>query len=168
MEAPLNEPYFHPKRQALLKVRGVQGAEEMTLGVMGRIHPSLQAALDLPIPLVVAEINSDLFLTEWKNSIQFEEISPFPTVWRDLNLVLNEGTLNGDALDVIRAQGGPWIRRVELLDVYRGKPLQEGQKALTYRIEYRAPDRTLTDEEVNKAREKLLEKLFQQIGATLR
>ena len=138
------------------------------MGFLGRLHPHILAKMDVPVPIIVAEINLDLFLTEWKNSIQFQEISPFPTVWRDLNLIVDEGTPNGEVLGVIRSQGGAWLRRAELYDVYRGKPLDTGKKALTYRIEYGAHDRTLTDEEVNEAREELLEKLRKAIGATLR
>ena len=140
----------------------------MVLGYMGRLHPTLSEEMDIPVPIIASEINLELFLTESKNSIQFEEIPPFPTIWRDLNLIVAEETPSGEVLGVIRSQGGPWVRRVELFDLYRGRPLEEGQKALTYRIEYGAKDRTLTDEQVNEAREDLLKVLKKEIGATLR
>jgi phenylalanyl-tRNA synthetase beta chain len=89
-------------------------------------------------------------------------------VWRDLNLIVDEATHHAKVLAAIQGAGGPNLRKVELYDVYRGKPLQEGKKALTYRLEYGAMDRTLTDEEVNGAREKLLKELNQKVGATLR
>jgi phenylalanyl-tRNA synthetase beta chain len=161
-EAPLDRPYFHPKRQLQW------GLKEGLLGEAGQVHPQLLAELDLKVPVVLAEINLDLFLTESKNSIQFQEISPFPTVWRDLNLIVDEATANSKVLAAIQGAGGPKLRKAELYDIYRGKPLQEGKKALTYRLEYGAMDRTLTDEEVNQAREKLLTELNQKVGATLR
>jgi phenylalanyl-tRNA synthetase beta chain len=162
-------PYFHPKQQMALELR-LEGPEleVQALGLAGRLHPQLLEEWDIPVPIVVAEIKLDLFLTEWKNSIQFQEISPFPTVWRDLNLIVEESLPSGAVQEVIGSQGGVWLRNVELFDVYRGAPLKEGQKALTFRIEYGAPDRTLTDVEVNEAREVLLKKLKEAIGATLR
>ncbi len=168
-EGPLNLPYFHPNRQMSLTLQtpGTQG-ETVAGGFMGRLHPAVLAEMDVPVPILIGEIYLDLFLTEWKNSIQFEEISPFPTIWRDINLIVDEKTPSGEVLRVIRAQGGLWLRRAELFDLYRGKPLEAGKKALTYRLEYGAKDRTLTDEEVNGSREKLLEQLKHTLGATLR
>jgi phenylalanyl-tRNA synthetase beta chain len=89
-------------------------------------------------------------------------------VWRDLNLVVDEATQSAVILAAIQEGGGGYLKKAELHDVYRGKPLQEGKRALTYRLEYGAMDRTLTDEEVNGAREKLLRELTQKVGATLR
>ncbi|MDX1386104.1 MAG: phenylalanine--tRNA ligase subunit beta, partial [bacterium] len=168
-EAPLQRSYFHPKRQLGLQIGLPEDPKKpREIGFLGRLHPGLLSQMDVPVPIILAEINLELFLTEWKNSIQFQEISPFPTVWRDLNLIVDEATPSGQVLGVIRSQGGNWLKRAELYDVYRGKPLPEGKKALTYRIEYGAPDRTLRDEEVNEAREKLLAQLKTAIGATLR
>jgi phenylalanyl-tRNA synthetase beta chain len=174
IENTLNYKYLHPKQQFSLEVKnGAEGGPAgvgvaAPLGSLGNIHPRLLEELDIPLPVSVAEINLDLFLTGRKNSIQFQEISPFPTVWRDLNLIVTEATPHGRVLEVIHSHGGTWVRRVELLDIYRGPPLKEGNKALTYRIEYGAGERTLTDEEVNEAREGLLKKLNQEVGATLR
>jgi phenylalanyl-tRNA synthetase beta chain len=161
-EVPLNRPYFHPKRQLQL------GLNQGILGEMGQIHPQWMVELDLKAPVVLAEISLDLFLTELKNSIQFQEISPFPTVWRDLNLIVEEATPSARVLEAVQQGGGPFLRQAQLYDVYRGKPLEEGKWALTYRLEYGAMDRTLTDDEVNAAREKLLKELNQKVRATLR
>ncbi|HCU25101.1 MAG TPA: phenylalanyl-tRNA synthetase subunit beta, partial [Deltaproteobacteria bacterium] len=68
----------------------------------------------------------------------------------------------------ILAQGGPWLRQAVFFDLYRGEPLAEGKKAMTFTVEYGSPERTLTDEEVNQAREGLLEVLKANLGAKLR
>jgi phenylalanyl-tRNA synthetase beta chain len=161
-ETPLERPYFHPKRQLQWALDGE------ILGEMGQIHPQWMVELDLRAPVVLAEFSLELFLTESKISIQFQEISPFPTVWRDLNLIVDEATPSAAVLEAIQQGGGPFLRKAELFDVYRGQPLKEGSRALTYRLEYGATDRTLTDEEVNGARERLLKELNQKVGATLR
>jgi len=154
--------YWHPKRCLGLKLDGHPA------GVLGELHPGLAGEMDLNDPVALAEINLDLFLTESKNKIQFKDISPFPSIERDLNLILAEGTSHGDVLKVLGEMKDPWIRKIELFDLYRGAPLPEGKKALTYRIEYGDAERTLTDAEVNQARERLLSLLNQKLGATLR
>ncbi len=161
-EGALHEGIFHPRRQAIY----YSGGE--ALARAGELHPQVSEDLDIRVPVALAEINLELFLTESKISIQFKKISPFPTVGRDLNLIVDEATPQGGVREAIRQGGGPWLQKVTLFDVYRGHPLQEGKKALTYRIEYGDPARTLTDDEVNQAREELLEKLKAKVGAQLR
>ncbi len=155
--------FLHPRRQFRYEQRD---SGEVAWG--GELHPRTRMAWDLKGTVVLAEINLDLFLTESKNSIQFEEISPFPRIDRDLNLIVEESIQQVKVMELLRREGGDWVREVSLLDLYRGEPLPPGKKALTYRLQYGALDRTLTDEEVNQARERLLQKLNQEIGATLR
>jgi len=154
--------YWHPKRVLGLKIQG------KALGLMGELHPKVASKLGLSDPVGIAEINLDLFLTESKNRIQFKEISAFPSVERDLNLILDESVTHAEILRVLQELQDPWIRKIELFDIYRGAPLPERKKALTYRVEYGTRERTLTDEEVNQAREKLLALLNKKVGATLR
>src|SRR5207249_2523456 len=73
----------------------------------------------------------------------------FPAVTRDLAVVVDEAFRAGDILEEIRALQNPHIELVRLFDCYRGAPVPAGKKSLAYTIAYRAPDRTLTDEEVN-------------------
>ncbi len=162
-ELPGEQNFLHPRRQFRYER---EGSGEFAWG--GELHPRTRLAWDLKGAVALAEINLDLFLTESKNSIQFEEISPFPRVDRDLNLIVEESIQQGKVMELLRREGGDWVREVSLLDLYRGDPLPPGKKALTYRLQYGALDRTLTDEEVNQARERLLKKLNQEIGATLR
>jgi len=160
-EEPLSLPFFHPKRQLALDCRGEKF-------LLGEIHPGLAQGEGIRVPLALAEIPFDLFLTESKNPVKFQEISPFPSVWRDLNLIVDESVSQGGILALIQAHGGPWLRQAVFFDLYRGKPLAEGQKAMTYTLEYGSAERTMTDEEINQAREGLLEILKEKIGATLR
>ncbi|MCE9625445.1 MAG: phenylalanine--tRNA ligase subunit beta, partial [Deltaproteobacteria bacterium] len=166
-ESPSGRGYFHPKRQAALVWQKMDGAR-FDMGGLGELHPILAEEWGLRVPVALAEIPLDLFLTESKNPVKFQEVSPFPSVWRDLNLVVGESVSQGEILAEIRAHGGPWLRQVVFFDLYRGKPLVEGQKSMTFTLEYGAPEKTLTDEEVNQARERLLGNLKEHIGASLR
>lgn len=159
--------FLHPKRQAQWS-RGGLSKEDVEIAVMGELNPVLSEKLGLRVPIALAEISLDLFLTEFKNPVKFQEVSSFPSIWRDLNLIVAESVSHSDIVGLIRAHGGPWLRQVVFFDLYRGQPLQEGQKAMTFTIEYGSPERTLTDEEVNEARERLLENLKAHIGASLR
>lgn len=171
VSAPLR-PFLHPKRQVELfwKTRGTgkEPARERLAGFFGEIHPRLLLEWDIPTPVAVGEIILDFFLTESKNSIQFKKISPYPGISRDLNLLVDESIPQGEIYRIIREQGGPWVRKIEFFDLYRQAPVPEGKKALTYRIEYGTEERTLTDEEVNAAREEVLKILKQEVGAYLR
>lgn len=165
-------PFLHPKRQADLYWRPREEASAAAprrfAGFTGELHPRLMAEWDISAPVAVAEIIFDFFLTEVKNSIQFKKISPYPGIGRDLNLIVDAALPQGEVYRIIREHGGPWVRNIEFFDLYRQAPVPEGKKALTYRIEYGAEERTLTDEEVNAAREELLKVLKQQVGAYLR
>lgn len=166
-EKPSAHDYFHPGQQLAWElIRGK--LEPLYLGSLGQLHPQVLAKWDLSQPIILAEIKLDNFLTESKNRIQFKEISPYPVVGRDLNLILDEAVAHGQVLEVFQDKGSPWLQAFHLIDVYRGAPLPEGKKALTYRLEYGSRERTLTDEEVNQAREKLLAQLEKTLGAVLR
>ena len=71
-------------------------------------------------------------------------------------------------LDVIRGAGGALLREAHVFDVYRGAQVGEGRASLAVRLEFRAPDRTLTDEEVAQRREKIVAALRDQVGGELR
>ncbi|MFO1463679.1 MAG: phenylalanine--tRNA ligase subunit beta [bacterium] len=169
LERPLDKAFFHPKRQLALVWAPSEGAEGMGEDwLLGEIHPRWAQEAGIRVPLALAEIPLELFLTESKNPVKFQEVSPFPSVWRDLNLIVDESVSQGEILKQIKVHGGPILRQAVFFDLYRGKPLSEGQKAMTYTLEYGAPERTLTDDEVNQARERLLEKLKAALGVSLR
>jgi phenylalanyl-tRNA synthetase beta chain len=83
----------------------------------------------------------------------------FPAVVRDIAVVVDEPVRAGDILEEVRALGCPQIESVRLFDCYRGAPIPAGKKSLAYSIAYRAPDRTLTDDEVNGLHARVLDRL---------
>ena len=96
----------------------------------------------------------------------YKPIPRFPSIVRDLALVVDADVTNQQILDVIK--GFKLISEVILFDVYAGKQVAEGKKSLAYRLVYQSPDQTLTDETVNKVQEQVLAKLTKELGATLR
>jgi phenylalanyl-tRNA synthetase beta chain len=89
-------------------------------------------------------------------------------VRRDLAFVVPTGTPAGAVLQALRSAGGQLVDRAELFDVFSGGPIGQGRKSLAFSVDFRAPDRTLTDEEVEPAVGAIVERLGQEFDAELR
>jgi phenylalanyl-tRNA synthetase beta chain len=98
---------------------------------------------------------------------RYRPVSRFPSVVRDVALVIDDGTAAGDVVAALR-DSSDLVREVSVFDVFTGEGLPPGRKSLGIRIRYQADDRTLTDEEANAAREKGLTAVAERFGATLR
>ncbi|WP_457638397.1 phenylalanine--tRNA ligase subunit beta [Oceanithermus sp.] len=120
-------------------------------GFIGRLHPEVEAALELG-PVYLFELV--LPLPEAERT--FRDLPKFPPARRDLAVVVPEDVPHVEILDLIRQFGGPYLEAVELFDVYRGEPLAEGQKSLAYHLTFRHPERTLTDAEVDAEMERVI------------
>ena len=154
---------FHPGRCAQVSVDG------HVLGVMGELHPLVREAFGLPEALVAAlEFDLEVLLGLWGAPRRMTPISLHPPVYEDLAVVVDEETPAVRVRDLIAQTGAPLLRSVVLFDVYRGEQVGPGKKSLAYRLTYQADDRTLTDPEVARVREKIVRRLEREIGATLR
>ncbi|MBN1955430.1 MAG: phenylalanine--tRNA ligase subunit beta [Anaerolineae bacterium] len=154
---------FHPGRCAQLQVGGE------VVGVMGEIHPAVREAFDLPAqPLCALELDLDRLLACWGAPRTLEPLSTHPPVYEDLALVVGQETPALQVRDLIAQAGQPLLRSVTLFDVYCGEQVAAGKKSLAYRLTYQADDRTLTDREVGRLREKIIRRLERELGAVLR
>ncbi|WP_457629908.1 phenylalanine--tRNA ligase subunit beta [Oceanithermus sp.] len=114
-------------------------------GFVGRLHPEVEEALELgPVHLF------ELLLPLPAAEREFRDLPKFPPARRDLAVVVPESVPHIEILDLIRQFGGPYLESAELFDVYRGRPLGEGEKSLAYHLVFRHPERTLTDAEVDE------------------
>jgi len=154
---------YHPGRRAEMWASG------KLLGVLGELHPRVAAAFDLPNEAVCAlECDLDALLTLWRDNRQMQPLSTHPPIYEDLAFVV-EGTLPAEQMrTLIEQTGRPLLRDVRLFDVYQGDKLGPGKKSLAYALTYQADDRTLTDAEVAKVREKIVRRVSQTLGAVLR
>ncbi len=91
-----------------------------------------------------------------------------PAVYQDIALIVDEGTPAAEVEAVIRQAGGDLLEDVRLFDVYRGDPIPAGKKSLAYNLTYRAPDRTLKDDEVAKVHGGIVRAAEKRLGAELR
>jgi phenylalanyl-tRNA synthetase beta chain len=140
----------------------------IALGEMGQIQPRLARDHDLRDPVLVAELDLEQILARRNTSRSFKPLPAFPSVRRDVAMVVPEEVTHDAVLRTVREAKPSNLDTVVLFDVFRGRHVTEGHKSVAYAFTYRAPDRTLTDAEVNAAHERVLAHLRQSLGATVR
>ncbi|MFA5374199.1 MAG: phenylalanine--tRNA ligase subunit beta [Dehalococcoidia bacterium] len=156
-----NDKTLVPARQASIVV----GKE--SIGILGELHPRLAEQYDIdPQTICLFEIDMEKLLAATSKEKKFRALPRFPAVLRDIAIILDVETPAQKVIDIIGKS--PLAARVTLFDVYTGKQVPQGKKSLALSISYQSPDRTLTDEEVDKAQGKILERLTKELGATLR
>lgn len=155
-------PYLHPGKSSKILLKGE------TIGVLGEVHPNAMAFYEIPGKAYLFEIEFDRMVRGVSEKRQFRPLPKFPAVYRDLSLVVEEPLEADKVEEAIRSLEQPFIDDIRLFDVYRGAPVPQGKKSLSYRIRYQASDRTLTDDEVNRYHEKVILRLREILKAELR
>jgi phenylalanyl-tRNA synthetase beta chain len=141
---------------------------KVTLGELGVLLPALARRYDLRDAVLLAELDLDQILARRNATRSFKPLPEFPSIRRDVALLVPEATLHDAVLGTVRQARPPHLESVELFDVFRGANVPQGQKSLAYAFTYRAADRTLTDAEVNATQQKLVEQLKQRLPAVVR
>jgi phenylalanyl-tRNA synthetase beta chain len=159
--APVEEPFLHPGRSAAVSIAGADA------GWLGEVHPLVCRTWDLGAAAAFELDAAPLVAAATLGEETYEDVTTFPAVYQDLAVVVAAETPASEVRQAVLAGGGELLRGAEVFDLYEGEQLGEGRKSLALNLEFRAPDRTLTDEEVAGLREAIKEKLG-QIGASLR
>jgi phenylalanyl-tRNA synthetase beta chain len=160
---PQIAPYLHPGRAAQLSCRG------SFLGLIGELHPAEALRLELTHPCVLLEVDLRNLMTYSSGGSRVVQPPPrFPAVRRDLALVLDRDFPADSAVRTIESLAVALLESVELFDVYQGESIPAGKKSIALACRYRAKDRTLTDEEVNRAHSLVIEQARSRLGAELR
>lgn len=152
------DPFYHPGRAAEVRRDGEP------IGTFGEVAPEVCAEFDLNGRVVYGELEVRALVND--TIAVYQPVSRFPDVVQDLALVLDEDVAAEQVRSVLAT--GRYVQEVRLFDVYRGAPLPPGKKSLAFTLRFRAPDRTLTEDEVARIRSGLVERLGRQFGATLR
>ena len=165
---------YHPGRCARIsapaseKLKAV-GIETEELGIMGEIHPEVAEHYGMKGERVYCcEIMFDALMRKAQTEIMYTPLPKYPSTSRDIALLVDEDLEVGKIEAVIRENGGDILESVRLFDIYRGKQVEEGKKSAAFSITYRDPEKTLTDEEVNKVHEGVLNALKDNLNAVLR
>ena len=141
---------------------------KVPLGELGQLLPALAKKYDLRDAVFLAEFNLDSLLSKRNPAKSFKALPQFPSSRRDAAMLVPEAITHDAVLQAVKQAKPAHLESVELFDVFRGKGVPERQKSMAYAFTYRAPDKTLTDADVNAAHEKILASLQQQLSATLR
>ena len=136
-------------------------------GVFGRIHPSLVKGMRLQTPLYVAIFQLSNLLTASRKPVYYKPLSPFPAITRDVAFLAPADLENETVITFIKRAKVPNLTDVQLFDIFTNESMN-GRKSMAYSLTFRSSERTLTDEEVNKADEKLRAKLQHGLGVELR
>ncbi len=138
-------------------------AAETDAGWVGELHPILIEGSWGAFELDVAALMAPL-----PERILYEDVITFPAVRQDIAVVVGEDVEAGAIVAAARAAGGEELREARVFDVYRGDQVGEGRKSVAVHLVFRAPDRTLTDEDADAARDRIVATLAERLGAELR
>lgn len=137
-------------------------------GYVGELSEEAAAAFELRQTPCVAELDLDFLTPSAVLEPRHRSLPRFPAIERDLAIVVREATRWSDIVAAVHSAGVRYLEEVRFGEVYRGKQVESGCKSVFFRLIYRAPDRTLTHDEVNASQEQVVAALAARVGATLR
>ena len=136
------QPFLHPGKSGVVAVGG------QPIGWIGEIHPLVAADYDLDSAVAFEIALADLLQSSPVGEEAYEDFTPFPPVDRDLAVLVPDAEPSAGVLATVQQAGGELLTGVSVFDVYSGEGVPEGEKSLALRLRFRAPDRTLSDEEI--------------------
>ncbi|MDP9254034.1 MAG: phenylalanine--tRNA ligase subunit beta [Verrucomicrobiota bacterium] len=167
-QAPLS---FRRTKHPDLALAAEVCASEKTIGFIGQLTAERASALDTSSPVLIAEIELDVLLQLSRQTKTFHELEKFPSVRRDIAMIIPETLTHAEILAVIESAKEPLLERVELFDLFSGKQAESfgaGRKSLAYTLTYRNKNRTLTSDEVTEVHTKVRERLHRELPVELR
>jgi phenylalanyl-tRNA synthetase beta chain len=159
---PATEPFLHPGRTARVSA----GGEDV--GWIGELHPLVARAWDLDHGAALFEVDLDRVLGHADVVPQYVDLTSFPALRMDLSVTLAEDVPAATVVATVREAGGELLADARVFDLYRGEQVGAGRKSLALALAFRAPDRTLTDEDVAPLRERIVAALREGLGGELR
>lgn len=160
--ASRTESYYHPGKSCAAVAGGARFA------TMGELHPAVQETYGFDQPLYYFEIDLEKLVSLSSGTISVTAPPRFPDTFRDIAMLIDNELETGTVIDCIRSNRIKELGKVELFDVYTGSHVPDGQKSIAVRIRYCSQDRTLTDEEVNRLHQKVIENLKKKINVAVR
>ncbi len=157
----VEQPFLHPGRAASVAVAGVPA------GWIGEVHPLVCREWDAGAAAAFEIDLAPLFAAASAGEETYDDVTTFPAIYQDLAVVVSAEVAAARLKEAVVAGGGELLRAAEVFDLYEGEQVGDGKKSVALRLEFRAADRTLTDEEVGASRT-AIEAELEKIGGTLR
>ena len=157
-----NVKHLRKGQSASISVNGVK------IGYLGQLSEEIAASYKFRQPVFVAEIDLQTALRENTKPAIYQPLPIYPSVVRDVSLLIKRSTSFDDIRKAIAEQSHELCRSIEFVDVYEGKGMANDERSITIRLEYRSDERTLLEEEVDRVHKQILENLEANLGAKLR
>ncbi|HEX8706623.1 MAG TPA: phenylalanine--tRNA ligase subunit beta [Pyrinomonadaceae bacterium] len=176
LEAAIDEMRLEPLRFEATSARHLRDgqsaristADGRTIGAIGRLDETVAAGYKFRQAVYVAELDLSALLESAETPALYTPLPRYPSIMRDLSLLVSRSMTFAAIVGTVDEQQLEHCRSLKLVDVYEGANLPEGKRSVTVRIEYRADDRTLRDEEVDVMHARILQALEERFGAQLR
>jgi len=156
------EPFYHPGKAAAILCNG------QLIGTLGEIHPDVQEAFEIDRPIYYFELDFATLVNLSSEKLPVQAPSRFPDTYRDIAMLMDSDTPSAAIVECIRSIKSDKTRSVEIFDLYTGDKIPEGQKSIAVRVRYGSFEKTLTDEEVNKVHQKIVNSLISDINIKVR
>lgn len=153
---------YHPTRCADVYL------QDRLVATIGEVHPFVLEEFDIKKRAYVFELYIQELMASSDLNVHYNPIPKYPAIAKDIALVVNKSKQVGELANIIKKYGKKNLESVELFDIYEGEQVGENKKSVAFALVFRAKDRTLTDEEINKVLEKILNQLKEEADAVLR
>ncbi|VEN73859.1 Phenylalanine--tRNA ligase beta subunit [Candidatus Desulfarcum epimagneticum] len=153
--------YVKPGHAAAVSING------QYMGLLGEVSPGVLEKYGIPGPAFILEMNAHSLAGAVPDTLKTEPLPKFPSVSRDITLILDKGMETGRILEAIREFQEPLMEGARILDVFDKSPIPEGKASVTFRITYRSLERTLEDEEATRVNRKIADRIMDQFKADL-
>ena len=152
---------FHPGRSAYIKV------QNEVVGVVGQVHPLMEKKYDVK-DVYVVELNLSALLNIKTGKVKYQPIPQYPSVSRDIALVMDESVQANDVCQKIIKSSNKLVKTTNIFDVYIGEHVEAGKKSVAINLTFQDDKKTLKEQEINEAMEKILKAVEKDFGAVLR
>lgn len=156
-----NNPYFHPGRSGYIKLN------KEIVGVIGEIHPRMAKKYDVK-DTYVAELNMSALLAVRTGKIKFENIPMYPSVSRDIALVMDQDVPTYEVVRTIQRTSKHLVKNVEIFDVYSGEHIEAGKKSVAFALTFQDANKTLDEATINQMMNSILENVAKKWNAVIR
>jgi phenylalanyl-tRNA synthetase beta chain len=159
---PEQRPFLHPGRSATVLAAGER------VGFLGEVHPLVAREWGLERTTATFGIDMGRVAAVAPEVTEYTDLTSYPSLRQDLAVIVAADVPAARVLDTVRGAGGELLAHTGVFDVYTGEQVGEGRVSLALHLEFRAPDRTLTDEDVAPVRDRIVAALQEELGGELR
>jgi len=157
-----NIEYLHPGRSVGVLIN------DISIGYVGEFHPKVLDKYEIPKRVFLFDIDFDMLFEIYEERIKYKPIYKFPYINRDVALIVDKELAAAEIDKAIKNVSPRYLKGFKIFDIYEGNQIPSNKKSIAYRFKYQAPDRTLTDEEVNIIHEKFISRLLKVIKGEIR